>query len=122
MDKRKFKQYLLLIAFGVALLWALNNYKMVLGVAGSVLSVLSPVIIGLCVAFILNVPMSSFERRVFRPSKKTGELGKIKKKIKRPISIVFVIILFLSIIFLIFYLVIPALIDTLTKLSEEIPA
>ena len=122
MDKRKFKQYLLLIAFGVALLWALNNYKMVLGVAGSVLSVLSPVIIGLCVAFILNVPMSSFERRVFRPSKKTGELGKIKKKIKRPISIVFVIILFLSIIFLIFYLVIPALIDTLTQLSEEIPA
>ena len=122
MEKRKFKQYLLLIAFGVALFWGLTNYRLVFSAAGNILSVLSPVIIGLCIAFILNVPMSSFERRVFRPSKKTGKMGKVKSKLKRPVSIIFVILLFLLIIFMIFYLVIPALIETLTQLSAEIPA
>lgn len=121
-DKKKFKQYLLLIAFGVALFWALNNYGIVFSFAGNILSILSPVIIGFCIAFILNVPMSSFERRVFRPSKKPGKAGKFKSKIKRPISIIFVLLLFLFVIFMIFYLVIPALIETLTQLSEDVPA
>ena len=121
MEKKKFRQYLLLIAFGVALFWGLTNYTIIYKMGRTVLSVLSPVIIGLCIAFILNVPMSSFERRVFRPSKKTGKMGRIKSKLKRPVSIIFVIALFLLIIFMLFYLVIPALIDTLTQLSEEIP-
>ena len=117
----KFKQYMLLIAFGVILFWLLSNYSLVFNTAGSILSVLSPVIIGFCIAFILNVPMSSLERRLFRPSKKSGKLSKIKNKIKRPISIFIVILLFLFIIFMIFYLVIPALINTLTQLTEDIP-
>lgn len=121
MEKKKFRQYLLLIGFGVALFWGLTNYTIIFKVGRTVLSVLSPVIIGLCIAFILNVPMSSFERRVFRPSKKTGKMGRIKSKLKRPVSIIFVLALFLLIIFMLFYLVIPALIDTLTQLSEEIP-
>ena len=82
---------------------------------------LSPVIIGFCIAFILNVPLSSIERRLFKPSKKSGKLSKLKEKIKRPVSIFAVIILFFFIIFMIFYLVIPALINTLTQLTEDIP-
>lgn len=120
-NKCKFKQYMLLIAFGVILFWLLSNYSLVFNTAGSILSVLSPVIIGFCIAFILNVPMSSLERRLFRPSKKSGKLSKIKNKIKRPVSIFIVILLFLFIIFMIFYLVIPALINTLTQLTEDIP-
>lgn len=120
-NKCKFKQYMLLIAFGVILFWLLSNYSLVFSTAGSILSVLSPVIIGFCIAFILNVPMSSLERRLFRPSKKSGKLSKIKNKIKRPVSIFIVILLFLFIIFMIFYLVIPALINTLTQLTEDIP-
>lgn len=120
-NKCKFKQYMLLIAFGVILFWLLSNYSLVFNTAGSILSVLSPVIIGFCIAFILNVPMSSLERRIFRPSKKSGKLSKIKNKIKRPVSIFIVILLFLFIIFMIFYLVIPALINTLTQLTEDIP-
>lgn len=120
-NKCKFKQYMLLIAFGVILFWLLSNYSLVFSTASSILSVLSPVIIGFCIAFILNVPMSSLERRLFRTSKTNGKLSKIKNKIKRPVSIFVVILLFLFIIFMIFYLVIPALINTLTQLTEDIP-
>ena len=120
-NKSKMKQYMILIAFGVILFWLLNNYSLLFGTAQSVFSVLSPVIIGFCIAFILNVPMSSIERRIFKPSRKTGELSKLKAKIKRPVSIFVVILLFFFIIFMIFYLVIPALINTLTQLTEDIP-
>ena len=120
-NKSKMKQYMILIAFGVILFWLLNNYSLVFGTAQSVFSVLSPVIIGFCIAFILNVPMSSIERRIFKPSNKTGKLSKLKAKIKRPVSISMVILLFFFIIFMIFYLVIPALINTLTQLTEDIP-
>lgn len=120
-NKEKIKQYMLLIAFGVILFWMLTNYRLVISTAGSVLSVLSPVIIGFCIAFVLNVPMSSFERRVFKPSKKTGKMSEVKNRIKRPLSIFVVIILFLFIAFMIFYLVIPAFIKTLNQLTEEIP-
>ena len=86
-NKSKMKQYMTLIAFGVILFWLLNNYRLVFGTAESVFSVLSPVIIGFCIAFILNVPLSSIERRLFKPSKKSGKLSKLKEKIKRPVSI-----------------------------------
>lgn len=70
-NKCKFKQYMLLIAFGVILFWLLSNYSLVFGTASSILSVLSPVIIGFCIAFILNVPMSSLERDCSELQKQT---------------------------------------------------
>ena len=58
----KMKQYLLLIAFAVALFAGLMNLGTVLGFAGNLIRLLYPVLLGMLLAFILNVPMRGVEK------------------------------------------------------------
>lgn len=58
----KMKQIMLLIAFGVALFAALTNLTAVIGFAGMLVQLVYPVLLGMLLAFILNVPMRAFER------------------------------------------------------------
>ena len=55
--KAKFKQNLILVIAGVALLAALMNFKTVAGVIGTVIGLFMPLIVGGVIAFILNVPI-----------------------------------------------------------------
>ncbi len=68
------KQLLLLISFGVILFAALMNLETVLTYAGLGLHIISPIVLGLIIAFILNVPMAAIERL----------LSRIAPKIKHP--------------------------------------
>ena len=61
----RFKDVLLLIVFGELLYWGLNNYKFLGETLGGLWSLLLPFIVGLCIAFILNVPMKALERLIF---------------------------------------------------------
>ena len=64
MNHTKFKQILLLIAFGVILYLGLEHIHQIFGVFELLISLLMPFIIGGAAAFIFNVPMSGFERLI----------------------------------------------------------
>ena len=63
MDK-KLKNHLLLITFGVALLVALEHFSAITQFLKDCLDVLSPVLTGLLLAFVLSVPMQGFAKRI----------------------------------------------------------
>ena len=55
-----------LVAFGVCLYVGLSHLDVVLGVLSAVVDIFSPVLLGLGVAFVLNVPVSGMERLLRR--------------------------------------------------------
>ena len=67
----------ILIAFACILFYlGVKNIGLVMESLGSVLDVTFPFILGACIAFVLNVPMTKIENRLFR-----GESRKKKKSI-----------------------------------------
>ena len=70
-----------IVAFGIIFYWALQNIG-VIGIAfGTVCKILSPFIVGAALAFIINIPMSIFENKLFSFKSKKKK-GKIKQEIK----------------------------------------
>lgn len=113
MDK-KFKQYLLLIAFGAAIFAGITNLSLVINGVLSVIYIISPVLIGFLIAFILNVPMKGYEKILKKLTAKNKKPP--KDKLIQFFSMLLALISVLLILFLVFWLVIPTVIDSLVSL------
>ena len=109
--KENDKTPFILVAFGIILYLVLSNLPVVFSGISYVSSVVFPFILGSCVAFIINVPMSFFERKLFY---------KLKKG-KRSLSLIMAIVSIVGVILLVSRLIIPELVDTIFKLSNNIP-
>ncbi len=112
MPQRPMKRSLLLIAFGVGLTWLLLNLNLVLGVLSTGFAVLRPFLLGLSMAFILNILMSVLERW-FVPI--------MPQKIARPLALVLSFVLVLGAILVIILLITPQISQSFVLLTEEIP-
>lgn len=91
-NRDNMKKIALISGGTVALYWALNNLEYIQGLLTAAIGLLFPFLMGMCVAFILNVPMRGLERLLFRPWKRLG--GKIPlNRFKRPICLILAIVL-----------------------------
>ncbi len=78
MDKKLRKSIMFLIAFGILLFAVCTNVTTVLGFLKKVVSLILPVIVGLLLAFIINVPMSGIEKLIFRMFRKSKKQPNVK--------------------------------------------
>lgn len=70
------KKLLFLITFGILLYLGLNHLQPVLAFIRYLFVLFSPFLIGLCIAFILNVPLRFFEKLLFRrPGEPRSQVG-----------------------------------------------
>ncbi len=83
---------------------------------GSLLAATTPIVIGLCIAYVLNLVMSFYEGFFEKLSNKN-----ILKKGKRIICVIAAILSLLGLIALLLYLILPELISCITFLIQEIP-
>ena len=74
---------------------------------------------GLCLAFIINVPLRSVENRLFAPLNR--RCGRIWKKLRRPCSLIVTAILLVGVILMVLLLVIPELVQTFIVLGRQFP-
>ncbi len=125
MDKnnRDLKRIFSVILFAVILFWISNNVPIILGIFSKLLSILSPFILGGCIAFIINIPMAAIEKRMLKPrkNKKTGQEKQGNKKLARFFAMIFSVIFILFIILAIFKLIVPELVNVVQLLIEKIP-
>lgn len=107
--KTKSRHPLFLIAFGVTLFAALLNLSTIFAFVKNVFSIISPVVVGFILAFILNVPMKGFEKII------NTLIRKLKKKPSdKIISFISLMLTFIA-LFLIVYLVITSIIPTISE-------
>ena len=83
---------------------------------GTLLGAATPLLVGALVAFILNLPMSAFERRFFPKSEK-----KLIRRVRRPVCLIVAIIAVLAIIALIVWLIVPQLVSCVQLMIEQVP-
>lgn len=120
LTKKEIKKIIGIICFSIAFYFILDNLEKVKNVVDSILNTISPFLIGAGLAFVLNIPMSWFERKVFAPRKTKNGMSK-KSRIARPISIIASFIFLLIIISLIIKLVIPELVSVISMFVKELP-
>ncbi len=112
MKKDTYKKYLLLITYAMALMFVLINIKDIINVLWEGIKILSPLWIGIALAFTLNVPMSIIEREVF---------GHTNKKV-RIVSLILSILIIVLLVLILFVWVIPDFIDSATYLLGQVPS
>ena len=112
--KENMKQWLILIITGVLVFWAINNLNNVFDILKKVINVLSPFILGIVLAFIINIPMKKIELLL-------SKILKDKKSTIRVISIVLSLLIVLLIISITFFLLIPEIIDNIESLVSTFP-
>lgn len=94
LNKKNGQRILLLVASCVILYWGLNNLSTLGRVLDSFLSLLSPLLLGICIAYVVNLLLKVVERLWDKALKKAPELWRIK--LKRPICLVLTMLLFLA--------------------------
>jgi predicted PurR-regulated permease PerM len=115
----KLKQNILLGTYLIALYFILLNIKSVLSTFGSIIGILKPFILAFCMAFILNLPMTFFENKVFNllDNQKSG----YARKLKRPLSILATFITVIGLVIALALFVIPELISSISTLLNAVP-
>ncbi len=118
-NRRTVKTLMLLIAFAVVINAAIHNISAVSGAAQHLLGILSPLLYGLAFAFLLNIPMSILEKKVFKPRGRRAL--KLQRAIRRPLSMILSVLFVLLIVSLVSSIVLPRLISSIASIFAQMP-
>ena len=123
-DDPKFSQKtirtaMLLIAFTVALVYVVFHLEEAGGFVNAVFSLFSPFLVGIAVAFVLNVLLRLFEERIFGFFKRKN--SKVWQKCGRGVCILLTFIVVFLILGGIIFFVVPELAKSVRVLTDAIP-
>ena len=117
-SKLSMKKIRELIAFTALIVVALWKFDVVLGVIRAVWGIVFPFALGGAIAFVINVPMSFLEKKLFGKAKEKG--SKAAGKLARPVSLLLTIVLVVGVIVLVMFGLIPQLTETIGSLMNSI--
>lgn len=117
-SKLSIKKIRELIVFTALIVVALWKFDVVLGVIKAVWGIIFPFTLGGAIAFVINVPMSFLEKKLFGKAKEKG--SKAAGKLARPISLLLTIVLVVGVIVLVMFGLIPQLTATIGSLMNSI--
>lgn len=120
LSKKNVKKILGIITFAVVLFSASQHLSAVAAFFAWILKIFSPVIVGLCLAFILNVLMRVFETKVFFFMANSSRSS--VRKALRPISLILTVLIALGILALLMLLIIPQLTSSAGILISKFPS
>ena len=113
---KKVKEVRGIIIFAAIVWLMVMNIQMVFKGVFSFFNILKPFIIGGAIAFVLNIPMKFYERKLF---------GKVKSKklqsMARPLSLLLSIVSVGAVVAFVVLTVIPQLGETITQLAVQVP-
>lgn len=118
LNKENMKKIRSLIFFTVLVLVALWNYKVLYGGIRFLWKVISPFALGGAIAFVLNVPMSFLERKLFEETKWGNK--KWARKLQRPCCMILSILLVVGIVSLVVFVVVPELGRTVLNIGKTL--
>lgn len=114
--KQNIRTILAIITFTLLLAYLINHTGVIFGVINKLIALLLPFLIGCGMAFVINIPMRGIENKFFKnPNSKLY-------KARRPISMVASYVLFLLVIVLVIFVVVPEVADTLLVIRDKFPA
>ena len=111
-DKKTIKTLILGSMGCIFLYWFLNDMERVKAIAGSILSMLQPFLVGACIAFILNVPLRAIEKQIRRVPKLPAD---------RSIAILLTLTCMGLVVALVGRLLVPQVQETVEIIAQQFP-
>ncbi len=111
----------LVIAASILFYMFLENFSWFTGIVSTILGILSPIILGFVLAYILNPVLRFFENKCFSPLFSKSHNIKNPKKVSRALGVFTTIFLALAIIAALIWLVIPQLFASIAVMASNIP-
>lgn len=115
LDRETMRKLKELIVFTIVILIALWKYEVVFEGIRYLFGIIFPFLLGGAIAFVLNVPMSFLEEKIFRRRR-----NKYIQRFARPLSMILTILLVLGIVVLVMFVVVPELGKTFLSLGVSI--
>lgn len=100
-----------------ALFLCVHYWPMAARLLRALLAAATPIVLGCVVAYVVNIPMSFFERHCFPKSE-----SKLAAKARRPVSLALALLSLLAVVTLIVVIVAPELVTCVTMLAAQVPA
>ena len=116
-DKTR-KDIIVIISYIALIIFALVNFSKILSFFFFFFNIFSPFLLGIILAFVLNVLNNFIEKKIFGKIKP----GKFWNKMKRPLCITLSLIIVFLMIFFIMNLLIPQLKNSASLFTETLPA
>lgn len=115
---RDIKKYILISTYIVVLYLVLSNIKVVANTFSYIIDILSPLIIGICISFILNILLNFTEKRLMKKlSTKVKWIYSNKRLISIFITYTFAITIIITVILFIF----PQVVNSSKTLIRKLP-
>jgi predicted PurR-regulated permease PerM len=117
LNRKNVRKILFIITLSIIMYLILKNISEVIRAVRHGIGILTPIWIGIVLAFLINLPMKFFERLFLPKSEKP-----IVAKVKRPLALALSYLVFFAVLALILFMLIPQLIELVKILSTAIPA
>ena len=114
--KEKFKQNIFIVVLGVTLFAVLMNLKTAGQAAASFMGLFMPLIVGGIIAFILNVPMNFFERKIEMLQEKHP--SRFLAKSKSGLSLIVTFLLVVAAIIFVGNVIFPNMADSVRSIAQ----
>ena len=113
------RKILFFITFAVALIFAVFHLDKLREMAAYLTGILMPFLVGIAIAFVLNVFVKLFENKIFSPLNKKN--FKVWGHIRRPLSIVLSFLIVFSIVSFIIFFVLPEIARSIREFTVNLP-
>lgn len=117
LNNRNIKKILLIITVSILIFLGVQNFGMVLSGLRWIYNLLSPIIVGICIAFIFNVLLKLLEERVF------ARLTRFPRweRYKRGVCTLLTYLIIIGILFILMFMIVPELQKSFATLISNIP-
>lgn len=131
MSRRTLKYVLLIIAFGIALYWIATHTDFAINLIKQLYSIISPIIVGLCIAFIINMvlnPIEALWNLIFKKlNAKLDEKPKGKEiksallVLRRAVCLILATALVFGAVFAVVFMMIPQFEESINDFIDKLP-
>lgn len=122
LGRKNMKKIRSLILFTAVVVLGLVKFEWLCQAVFFLISIIRPFLIGAAIAFVLNLPMSFYEKKLFGAANISEKKKARYDKMKRPVSLVLALLSVMLVITFVIVTVIPQLVSTIKVLTKEIPA
>ncbi len=122
-SKKTWLKLFLLVTAALLVGFGLQHLDGVLSVISSVFGILSPIFLGICIAFIVNVPMRPLEvlwNRLFLRHPRAGH-GKLRTALRRPVCMILSLLLIAGLLCAVVFMLIPQLGAAFKDFADMLP-
>ncbi len=122
MDKERrprIKSSFMLVTYGILLYLGLTNFSTIKSAFVWLFAIIRPVAYGICIAFVINLVMDLFRSKIFRNM--SASRHALERKLAPILSAVCTVLVFIILLAMIIFLIIPQVTTAVNMLIEKVP-